>query len=151
MNTQTQRSRFSRQADLVPQEPLQALTITVIGVGAIGRQVALQLAAIGAEHLQLIDFDRVDATNLSTQGYRHDDLDRLKNLYPERFVMFNVLSRESNAIPMLEGRLDEDKLVQLLTTVVMTGRVEAYLSNQLKKKKTALQQLVKELTKISNY
>jgi ring-1,2-phenylacetyl-CoA epoxidase subunit PaaE len=47
-----------------------------------------------------------------------DDLDRLKNSYPDRFVIFNVLSRESNAIPMFEGRLDEDKLVQLLTTVV---------------------------------
>ncbi len=47
-----------------------------------------------------------------------DDLDRLKNAYPDRFVMFNVLSRESNAIPMFEGRLDEDKLIQLLTTVI---------------------------------
>ena len=47
-----------------------------------------------------------------------DDLDRLKNLYPSRFVIFNVLSRESNAIPMFEGRLDENKVVQLLTTVV---------------------------------
>jgi ring-1,2-phenylacetyl-CoA epoxidase subunit PaaE len=47
-----------------------------------------------------------------------DDLDRLKNAFPERFVLFNVLSRESNAIPLLEGRLDEDKLIHLLTTVV---------------------------------
>ena len=47
-----------------------------------------------------------------------DDLDRLKNAYPDRFVLFNVLSRESNTIPIFEGRLDEDKLVQLLTTVV---------------------------------
>ncbi len=50
-----------------------------------------------------------------------DDLDRLKNGYPDRFVVFNVLSREFNAIPMFEGRLDEDKLVQLLTTVVDAG------------------------------
>jgi ring-1,2-phenylacetyl-CoA epoxidase subunit PaaE len=47
-----------------------------------------------------------------------DDLDRIKNHNPGRFVLFNILSRESNAIPLLEGRLDEDKLVQLLTTVV---------------------------------
>ena len=50
-------SRFTRQQDLVPLEQLQALTITVIGVGAIGRQVAIQLAALGASHIQLIDFD----------------------------------------------------------------------------------------------
>jgi ring-1,2-phenylacetyl-CoA epoxidase subunit PaaE len=47
-----------------------------------------------------------------------DDLDRLKNRYPGRFALFNILSRESNAIRILEGRLDEDKLIQLLTTVV---------------------------------
>jgi ring-1,2-phenylacetyl-CoA epoxidase subunit PaaE len=50
-----------------------------------------------------------------------DDLDRLKNHNPGRFVVFNILSRESNIVPMFEGRLDEDKLVQLLTTVVDAG------------------------------
>jgi ring-1,2-phenylacetyl-CoA epoxidase subunit PaaE len=50
-----------------------------------------------------------------------DDLDRLKNHNPGRFALFNVLSRESNMIPMFEGRLDEDKLIQLLTTVVDAG------------------------------
>ncbi len=47
---------------------------TVIGVGAIGRQVALQLAAIGAPRLQLIDFDVVDLTNVTTQGYLATDV-----------------------------------------------------------------------------
>jgi sulfur carrier protein ThiS adenylyltransferase len=41
----------------------------VIGVGAIGRQVALQLASLGGRRLRLIDFDHVDATNVTTQGY----------------------------------------------------------------------------------
>lgn len=38
----------------------------------------MQLAALGAPRLTLIDFDTVDATNLTTQGYRHGDLGRLK-------------------------------------------------------------------------
>jgi hypothetical protein len=67
-------SRFTRQEELVPQDRLGAVTITVIGVGAIGRQVALQLAAIGAPRIQLIDFDTVDATNVTTQGYFADDV-----------------------------------------------------------------------------
>ena len=71
-------SRFTRQQDLVPLEQLQSLTTTVIGVGAIGRQVALQLAALGARHIQLIDFDRVDETNITTQGYFHSDIGHLK-------------------------------------------------------------------------
>ncbi len=71
-------SRFERQADLVPQSRLQELLVTVIGVGAIGRQVALQLAAIGVRRLQLIDFDHVEATNVTTQGYRTADIGNSK-------------------------------------------------------------------------
>lgn len=73
-----QTERFSRQWDLVPLARLRDTTITVIGVGAIGRQVTLQLAALGAPQLQLIDFDRVDATNVVTQGYFAADIDELK-------------------------------------------------------------------------
>jgi molybdopterin-synthase adenylyltransferase len=66
--------RFLRQSELVPRDKLVELDVTVIGVGAIGRQVALQLAALGVSALRLIDFDRVEATNVTTQGYRHADV-----------------------------------------------------------------------------
>ena len=39
--------RFSRQRDIVPPERIADCKATVIGVGAIGRQVALQLSAMG--------------------------------------------------------------------------------------------------------
>ena len=70
--------RFQRQSDLIPAERLSQLTATVIGVGAIGRQVALQLAAIGTPRIQLIDFDIVELTNITTQGYQVHDLGRTK-------------------------------------------------------------------------
>jgi hypothetical protein len=62
-------NRFVRQQELVPRERLASLQATVIGVGAIGRQVALQLAAVGVPRIQLIDFDTVGLTNVTTQGY----------------------------------------------------------------------------------
>ena len=71
-------NRFVRQQDLVPRERLASLQATVIGVGAIGRQVALQLAAIGVPQIQLIDFDTVDLTNITTQGYWADDIGQPK-------------------------------------------------------------------------
>ena len=71
-------NRFERQADLVPQERLRGMLVTVIGVGAIGRQVALQLAAIGVTRLQLIDFDTVELTNVTTQGYLASDIGQAK-------------------------------------------------------------------------
>ncbi|HJN10001.1 MAG: ThiF family adenylyltransferase [Pirellulaceae bacterium] len=74
----TEHDRFTRQGDLVPADRLANITVTVIGVGAIGRQVALQLAAIGARQVQLVDFDVVDMTNVTTQGYFTDDIGQTK-------------------------------------------------------------------------
>ncbi len=71
-------TRFSRQADLVPQHRLASILATVIGVGAVGRQVALQLAAIGTREIQLIDFDQVDQTNVTTQGYFAEQIGEAK-------------------------------------------------------------------------
>lgn len=70
--------RFERQQELVPRERLTDLTVSVIGVGAIGRQVALQLACLGVPRLQLIDFDVVESTNVTTQGYAAADIGRSK-------------------------------------------------------------------------
>lgn len=70
--------RFVRQESLVPHSALTDLMTTVIGVGAIGRQVALQLAAVGAEKVQLIDFDQIEPSNVTTQGYAHEDIGLLK-------------------------------------------------------------------------
>lgn len=74
-NTTTSKNdRFVRQHHLVPTDRLQEIVVTVIGVGAIGRQAALQLAAIGARRLHLLDFDIVDPSNVTTQGYRTPDV-----------------------------------------------------------------------------
>lgn len=71
-------NRFSRQEELVPRTRLSEIRATVIGVGAIGRQVALQLAAIGTPRLQLVDFDSVELTNVTTQGYEAADVGQIK-------------------------------------------------------------------------
>lgn len=70
--------RFERQEELVPRERILREIVTVIGVGAIGRQVALQLTALGVPKLQLIDFDHVERSNVTSQGYLTDDIGRPK-------------------------------------------------------------------------
>jgi len=70
--------RYSRQAGLVPAERLETMKVAVIGVGAIGRQAALQLASIGVNRLELIDFDIVEESNIASQGYGEEDLGRYK-------------------------------------------------------------------------
>ena len=78
MRPQRNEERYSRQKDIVPAERIDACKATVIGVGAIGRQVALQLAAIGIPWLQLVDFDKVEISNLASQGYSEMELGMLK-------------------------------------------------------------------------
>jgi sulfur carrier protein ThiS adenylyltransferase len=66
--------RDVRQRDLVPRMRLAQCHAVVIGVGAVGRQVALQLAAIGAPRLTLYDHDTVGVENLASQGYWQADV-----------------------------------------------------------------------------
>ncbi|MFC1791972.1 ThiF family adenylyltransferase [Planctomycetota bacterium] len=70
--------RYSRQRDIVPQERIAGCKATIIGVGAVGRQVALQLAAIGIPWLQFVDHDTVEISNLASQGYLESDMGKLK-------------------------------------------------------------------------
>jgi len=78
MRPQRNEEKYSRQKDIVPAERIAVYKATVIGVGAIGRQVALQLTAMGIPWLQLVDFDTVEISNLASQGYSETDLGKLK-------------------------------------------------------------------------
>jgi molybdopterin/thiamine biosynthesis adenylyltransferase len=71
-------NRNLRQRDIVPAERLAQCHALVIGAGAIGRQVALQLAAVGVPRLTLYDDDKVQVENLAPQGYWVEDLDTAK-------------------------------------------------------------------------
>src|SRR5437764_8870441 len=72
--------RDVRQRSIFPPERLAACHALVIGVGAIGRQVALQLAALGMPRLTLFDDDDVGVENLAPQGYWPEDLGTSKVL-----------------------------------------------------------------------
>jgi len=71
-------NRDIRQRELVPASKLKELNVTVIGTGSIGRQISLQLAAIGVKNMRLIDFDTVGVENLSSQGFLESDLGKPK-------------------------------------------------------------------------
>ena len=64
--------RYSRQIMLPSisiegQERLQASRALIIGLGGLGSPVSMYLAAAGVGTLVLVDFDRVDLTNLQRQ------------------------------------------------------------------------------------
>ncbi len=70
--------RDIRQRELIPPLKLACCHAVVVGVGAIGRQVALQLAAVGIAKMDLIDFDLVGIENLAPQAYWESDLGKSK-------------------------------------------------------------------------
>ena len=91
--------RYSRQRDIVPPERIADCKATVIGVGAIGRQVALQLSAMGISWLQIIDHDKVEWSNLASQGYLEGDMGKLKvNATLELCWRINAAT-QINAVP----------------------------------------------------
>lgn len=55
-----------------------------------------------------------------------DELGALKDRYPSRFVLMHVLSREVNAIPLFDGRIDVAKLEELFTTVIDADSVDGW-------------------------
>ncbi len=78
MTTSDLADRDQRHHGLLPVDKLAATWATVIGVGAIGRQVALQLAALGVGHMTLIDPQPAEAANLAPQAFFELDLHQLK-------------------------------------------------------------------------
>ena len=65
---------FSRQSRLIPAEPLCTVMAVVVGLGAVGRQVACLLSSAGVPCLRLIDFDTVGAENVPTQLFRLEEV-----------------------------------------------------------------------------
>lgn len=70
--------RYERQSRILSAELLRKHPVTVIGIGAIGRQVALQLAVIGVSPLVLIDDGTVKPVHLGAQGFREADVGKPK-------------------------------------------------------------------------
>lgn len=106
--------RNVRQRELVPPERLARCHAIVIGVGSIGRQVAIQLAAIGIQHMTLYDHDKVSVENLASQGYMESDVGSPKvhavaNIAHQQFPRMNLVShaerfRKSHVQKWTHGR-----------------------------------------------
>lgn len=92
-------------------EKLRATRVAVVGLGGLGSNIAILLARMGVGHLHLIDFDKVDVSNLHRQQYFLEQVGLYK---PE--ALANTL-RKINPYIDLElscVKLDECNLFDLL-------------------------------------
>lgn len=60
------------------QQKLDGATVGIAGLGGLGSNLAVFLARLGVGHMKLVDFDRVDITNLNRQHYTMADLGQFK-------------------------------------------------------------------------
>ncbi len=83
---------FKRQTTLseigeLGQQKLQEAKVLVVGCGGLGSPIAVYLAASGIGTLHLVDFDKVDATNLHRQVfYSLNDVGKYKSEALAAFV-----------------------------------------------------------------
>ena len=62
---QAKDARFSPEI----HRKLKEASVGIAGLGGLGSHIAVMLARSGIGHLHLVDFDRVDITNLNRQAY----------------------------------------------------------------------------------
>ncbi|HEX6558807.1 MAG TPA: HesA/MoeB/ThiF family protein, partial [Longimicrobiales bacterium] len=115
--TRSELQRYSRHLalpgiGLAGQLRLKRSSALVVGAGGLGSPVALYLAAAGVGRIGIIDFDRIDPTNLQRQilygssDIGKDKVDvatkRLRDLNPEiEIVAWNTQLTSENALEIL--------------------------------------------------
>mgnify|MGYP001275187691 FL=1 len=124
--TDQEKNRYSRhilleEVGLAGQEKLKAAKVLVIGAGGLGCPVLQYLTAAGVGTIGIIDFDRVDATNLQRQIlYTVGDIGKNKaitaknrltqlnphinfDVYPEKLTTKNALELFSKYDMVVDG------------------------------------------------
>lgn len=87
------------------------MKVGIAGVGGIGSNVAVNLVRCGCNILKLVDYDRVEASNLNRQFYFTDQVGRYKvDMLAENLRRIDPQA----AIECLRLRLDSDNIVDSL-------------------------------------
>ncbi len=97
---------LSRRHGIETQNKFENATVAICGLGGLGSNIAISLARAGVGTLILIDFDKVDITNLHRQQYKAsqigmDKTDALKENLLEinpfiNLIAYNVMLDENN-------------------------------------------------------
>ncbi len=94
------------------QTAFSSATVAVCGLGGLGSNIAIALARAGIGKLILIDFDRVDITNLHRQQYKASQIGEYKTLA----LAENICEiAPYTALEVHTARINENNLIELLS------------------------------------
>ena len=107
------------------QQKFTSACIAICGLGGLGSNIANSLARVGIGKLILIDFDRVDITNLHRQQYKANQIGRYKTeaLCENLAEIAPYLETEIHTVCITEDNAEEllkDSDTMLLFTVTLT-------------------------------
>ena len=93
------------------QQKFSSAIVAICGLGGLGSNIAISLARAGIGKLILIDFDKVDITNLHRQQYKASQIGMNKTdaLYENLKEIAPYIGIESHTV-----RITEDNAVELL-------------------------------------
>ncbi len=77
-NEQMYQALIKRHGEAL-QKQFDKASVAICGLGGLGSNVAVSLARAGVGHLHLIDFDRVDVSNLNRQQYFPEQVGEYKS------------------------------------------------------------------------
>ncbi|MDE5582315.1 MAG: sulfur carrier protein ThiS adenylyltransferase ThiF [Ruminococcus sp.] len=86
-------------------------SVAVCGLGGLGSNVAVMLARAGVKKLHIIDFDRVDMTNLDRQYYFRRNIGEYKTSALENII--HDIGADTEVIPHC-ARLDGENIADIL-------------------------------------
>ena len=94
------------------QNRFSAATVAICGLGGLGSNIAIALARAGVGKLILIDFDKVDISNLHRQQYKANQVGKYKTeALAENLLEINPYTR----LESITTRLDEANCTELLS------------------------------------
>ena len=124
------------------QDAFSSATVAICGLGGLGSNIAFFLVRAGIGKLILIDFDRVDITNLHRQQYKASQIgqyktealaENLKEIAP--YILLELHAKnitEENAKSLLSAAdiiceaFDSSEAKAMLTEIVLTEMPDKY-------------------------
>lgn len=91
------------------QNKLGSARVAIAGLGGLGSNVAFSLARMGVGHLHIIDFDKVDITNLNRQQYflKHIGMKKTDALYEELMEINPYLEIKKECVKVSEENIKD--------------------------------------------